>query len=102
VLEDICTNQSDDEDSDDEDSDDEDQEEEDEPVEDCSTSETCIPSPLTSSKEPLNNKITLTDSAQKNSVVPVLTEGMLTTTLLSKVQHLISPVRYLLLLVIPF
>jgi len=32
VLEDICTNQSDDGDSDDEDSDDEDQEEEDEPV----------------------------------------------------------------------
>ena len=97
VLEGMCTNQSDDEDSDDED-----QEEEDEPVEECSTSETCILSPLTSSKEPLNNKITLTDSAQKNSVVPVLTEGMLTTTLLSKGQHLISPVRYLLLLVILF
>ena len=40
MLEDICTNQSDDEDSDDEDSDDEDQEEEDEPVEESSTSET--------------------------------------------------------------
>jgi len=70
VLEDICTNQSDDEDSDDED-----QEEEDEPVEECTTSETCILSPLTSSKEPLNNKITLTDSAQENSVVPVYKTG---------------------------